>query len=149
MRLRSIMPTMWLLLALLLMVALHFLLPGMIALRAPWSLFGLLPVAAGLIINTLADRAFHLAHTTVKPFQESSALVTTGVFGFTRNPMYLGFVLALAGAAWLLGSLTPWLVIPPFALLMQRGYIIEEERMLAETFGPTWDAYRARVRRWL
>lgn len=49
------------------------------------------------------------AGTTVKPFQESTALITDGVFRLSRNPMYLGFVLVLTGIATLLGSLTPWL----------------------------------------
>lgn len=149
MNLRRIMPTTWLLLAMVLMALLHFTVPAMTLLTAPWTLSGLLPLAVGFFINMLADRAFHQAQTTVKPFQESNALLTDGVFRFTRNPMYLGFILVLGGVALLLGSLTPWLVLPPFVVLMQRGYIVEEEQMLAQKFGPAWNAYRTRVRRWL
>lgn len=91
MNLRRIMPTTWLLLAMVLMAVLHFTVPATILLTVPWTLSGLLPLAVGFFINMLADRAFHQAQTTVKPFQESNALLTDGVFRFTRNPMYLGF----------------------------------------------------------
>ncbi|MDY0019710.1 MAG: isoprenylcysteine carboxylmethyltransferase family protein [Anaerolineae bacterium] len=146
---RAIMPTLWLLIVLFLMLILHFALPLRTLVALPWSLSGLLPLALGIAINLIADGAFHQAHTTVKPFRESSALITEGVFAFTRNPMYLGFIAVLTGAALLLGTITPWLVILPFAVLMDRGYIAVEEQMLADKFGPAWDAYRSRVRRWL
>ncbi len=146
---RAIMPTLWLLIALFLMLILHFALPLHTLVALPWNLSGLLPLALGIAINLIADGAFHQAHTTVKPFRESSALITEGVFAFTRNPMYLGFVAVLTGAALLLGTVTPWLVILPFAVLMDRGYIAVEEQMLADKFGPVWEEYRSRVRRWL
>jgi protein-S-isoprenylcysteine O-methyltransferase Ste14 len=63
--------------------------------------------------------------------------------------MYLGFVLILLGVALLLGSLTPWLVIPIFAILIDRVFIQVEERMLAEQFGQDWSTYKAGARRWL
>jgi steroid 5-alpha reductase family enzyme len=102
------------------------------------------PVIAGVALNLVADGAFHRAGTTVKPFQESSALLTDGVYRYSRHPMYLGFVLILIGVAILLGSLTPWVVIPVFAVLMEVVFIRVEERMLAEKFGPAWLAYKKR-----
>ena len=145
---RTVMPTTWLLLALLLMVGLHSIIPLRGLVVMPWRLIGLLPLVLGVALNLIADKAFHQAQTTVKSFQESTTLMTTGVFRFTRNPMYLGFLLTLGGVALLLGSVTPWLVIAPFIWLLDRAYIAVEEQMLAKTFGAAWDAYRARVRRW-
>jgi protein-S-isoprenylcysteine O-methyltransferase Ste14 len=135
--------------AIALMVALHFLFPVKKIIPFPWDLFGVIPLAAGVALNLSADSAFRKARTTVKPFQESAALVTGGVYRISRHPMYLGFVLILIGLAVLLGSLTPFFVIPIFAVLMDRVFIVIEERMLAEKFGQEWVDYGTKVRRWV
>jgi protein-S-isoprenylcysteine O-methyltransferase Ste14 len=145
----KVMPTLWLLLALVAQAALHVVLPLGTLIARPWSLVGLVPLAAGVLLNLIADGDLRKANTTVKPFEESSALVTTGAYGWTRNPMYVGFVDMLVGIALMLGSLSPLLVVPPFAWWMDRAYIDVEERMMAETFGQAWDEYRQRVRRWV
>lgn len=131
------------------MLILHLLLPGPRLLTVPLIFAGLLPLVAGVAINLLADRAFTQHHTTVRPFAESSALVTSGVFRRSRNPMYLGFVLGLVGIALLLGSLTPWIVVVLFPFVIHRQFIRFEERMLLDRFGPAYRDYRARTRRWL
>jgi protein-S-isoprenylcysteine O-methyltransferase Ste14 len=145
----NLFPTYYLLFAILITVALHFLLPGTIIVPMPWNLLGLVPLAVGILINLIADRAFHKAGTTVKPFQESTTLITEGVFRISRNPMYLGFLLVLIGIAVLLRSLTPWFIVPLFAILMDRVFIAAEERMLQTRFGQTWSEYKAKVRRWV
>jgi protein-S-isoprenylcysteine O-methyltransferase Ste14 len=63
--------------------------------------------------------------------------------------MYLGFVLILLGLAILLGSLFPLLIVPVFAVVMDRVFIVVEERMLGEKFGQAWLDYKGRTRRWL
>lgn len=73
----------------------------------------------------------------------------TGVFRVTRNPMYVGFVLILIGVAVLMGRLTPYIVIPIFAIVIDIVFIKAEERMLQEKFGESWSAYKKRVRRWI
>jgi protein-S-isoprenylcysteine O-methyltransferase Ste14 len=104
---------------------------------------------AGLAVNVIADRAFTRHGTTVKPFEESAALVTTGIFGLTRNPMYVGIVLMLAGVSLLLGSLVALAPALMLAILLDRRFIRIEEKMLAEKFGEVWQAYRERTRRWV
>lgn len=131
------------------MVALHFLFPFPRIIQPLWNLLGIVPLALGVTINLMADRAFHQANTTVKPFIELSTLVTEGVFRISRNPMYLGFVLILIGIAVLLGSLTPYVVILAFAIFLDRTFISVEERMLAEKFGAQWENYRQSTRRWI
>ncbi|MGD0708559.1 MAG: isoprenylcysteine carboxylmethyltransferase family protein [Anaerolineaceae bacterium] len=149
MKAKKIMPTTYLLAAILLMLALHFLLPVANIIPPLWNLLGILPVVVGVVINLAADGAFRKAGTTVKPFEDSSALVTNGVYQFTRNPMYLGFVFILIGLAVLLGSLTPYLVSIAFAVLVDRMFIAVEERMLAEKFSLDWKIYKLSTRRWL
>ncbi len=149
MKSKPVLPPTCVLLSLVVMLLLHFLLPLLQIIPLPWGLVGLIPLAAGIALNLLADRAFHQVDTTVKPFQESTALITTGVYRLSRHPMYLGFALILAGAAALLGSLTPWIMIPVFIILMEMAYIRVEESMLAQKFGPGWLAYKSKVRRWI
>lgn len=131
------------------MILLHFLFPVAYVVSYPWQLLGCLPLLLGIVFNLIADKACKINHTTVKPFEESTVLITTGVFRFSRHPMYLGMVLILVGIAMLLGSLMPLLVIPVFVLLMDIIFIRMEERMLANKFGDAWQNYQVRVRRWI
>ena len=63
--------------------------------------------------------------------------------------MYLGMVLILLGIAVLMGVVAPLPVVAAFAVLMDRVYARKEERMLSARFGPAWDAYRNRTRKWV
>ena len=109
----------------------------------------LLCVGQGIGIAGLV--AFRRARTTVDPVNASSAssLVTTGVYRYTRNPMYLGFLLTLlAWAVFLANPLAAlWIVV--YVLYITRFQIIPEERVLASLFGPEYEAYKSRVRRWV
>jgi protein-S-isoprenylcysteine O-methyltransferase Ste14 len=149
MKTNKIMPPTWLLIAISVMIILHFLLPGGWVVPKVWNLTGLVFLTAGVMANLMADSAFHKAHTTVKPFEESTVLVTDGVFQLSRNPMYLGFVLILAGIAMLLRTISPYVVILAFVILIDTTYVRVEERILAEKFGAAWEAYQSRTRRWL
>jgi protein-S-isoprenylcysteine O-methyltransferase Ste14 len=131
------------------MVLLHFFLPQYTAIPKPWNIIGIAPLLAGIFLNLAADRSIRKHGTTVKPFEVSSALITTGVFRFCRHPMYLGMVFILTGVALLLGSLSPFIIIPVFAILMDRIFISAEESMLQSRFGDEWARYKTTVRRWL
>jgi protein-S-isoprenylcysteine O-methyltransferase Ste14 len=142
-------PPTYLFSAIVLMVLLYLLFPGVEVVPYPWRLLGCAPLLFGIILNLLADKAFKVNHTTVKPFEESTRLITTGVFRFSRHPMYLGMGFILVGIALLLGSLLPFLVIPVFVVSIDVLFIRTEERMLADKFGGAWEKYQAKVRRWL
>lgn len=146
---RKILPPTWLLIAILLMVALHFVIPMAAIIPPVWNLLGMIPLALGIAIAYTAERAFRQARTTIQPFGKPSTLVTWGVFRISRNPMYLGFGLILIGVAVLMGSLSPFLVILPFCAWIDRGYICFEEQALAEAFGAAWLKYKESTRRWL
>ncbi|WP_119157030.1 methyltransferase family protein [Caldimonas tepidiphila] len=108
-------------------------------------------LAAGIAIALAGVQAFRRARTTVNPMhpEASSALVSGGIYRHTRNPMYLGMLLALAAWAVWLGGLAPWLGLPAFVLYMNRFQIAAEERALEARFGADFAGYRRRVRRWL
>jgi protein-S-isoprenylcysteine O-methyltransferase Ste14 len=145
---RNILPTTWFLSALVIIPILHLLLPGARWLPFPWTLVGALPVLVGVGLNLSADAALKRYGTTVKPLEETTALITEGVFGISRNPMYLGMILILLGLAILLGTASPLPVVLVFALLLQTAYVRPEEQKLARTFPRAWPEYRSRVRRW-
>ena len=117
----------------------------------PWQRLGYLAMAAAIAIDLWALAQFHRSRTTFHPLrlEDNQALVTSGIYRATRNPMYLGLVLLLAGSAVRFGSLTPFLVLPLFVLTLNRWQIVHEERYLAAKYGRTYDDYRARVPRWL
>ncbi|GHT81222.1 hypothetical protein AGMMS49960_19300 [Betaproteobacteria bacterium] len=111
---------------------------------SPIALIGGLTSAAGLL-------TFWRARTTVNPVhpERTTALITSGVFHFSRNPIYLGLVITLFGLSMRLGSLP--LVVGPliFALYVHYFQILPEERILADVFGDAYEHYKAHVRRWL
>jgi len=135
--------------AVVLTLILHFTLPLAQLIQYPWRLLGFVSLVAGIVLNLVADQAFRRHKTTVKPFEKSTALVTGGIFGLTRNPMYLGMELILLGGAIALGSLTPFLAVVGMGVLFDRIFIIPEEIMLEEIFGQAFRDYCRRVRKWI
>ncbi len=109
------------------------------------------PAVIGVLIAVAGVVAFRRADTTVDPRvpDRSSALVTSGIYRYTRNPMYLGLALALAGwAAWLAHPAA--LIGPPaFVLWIHRMQIPFEERAMRARFGEAFDRYRRTTRRWI
>ena len=95
--------------------------------------------------------AFHRAKTTIHPMNpsEASSLVVNGVYTHTRNPMYLGLLIVLFSWSVYLAHPATLVLLPGFVAYMNRFQIIPEERAMASNFGADFEAYRARVRRWL
>lgn len=142
-------PPLLLLLAILLGLALEWLLPLPWP-RAEWLyLLGWALVGLGLGAAIALFAQFRRAGTNVETYKPSIALVTDGVFKVTRNPGYLGMFLFLAGLA--LAAKNPWLlvVLVPFALVMHYYVVLREERYLERKFGQAYRDYKARVRRWV
>jgi protein-S-isoprenylcysteine O-methyltransferase Ste14 len=131
------------------MVLLHFLVPAYQLTAYPWNAIGLVPLITGAGLNLAADAALKKQATTVKPYETSSVLITTGVYRLSRNPMYLGMSLILLGVALLMGSLTPYTIVPGFIIIIDKAFIRPEEAMLNRLFGEAWTAYAEHVRRWL
>ncbi|SDH91532.1 methyltransferase family protein [Propionivibrio dicarboxylicus] len=123
-------------------------------LNIDWPGLGALAVLlalAGFGIDLAGLLAFRRQRTTVNPLSPhaASALVCTGIYRISRNPMYLGQVVFLAAwAAWL-GNPIALIGLPACAAYLTRFQILPEERILAEKFGETYADYRRRVRRWI
>lgn len=106
---------------------------------------------AGVVIALLGVVSFRRARTTVNPLhpEAASALVTSGIYRLTRNPMYLGLLLVLLGGAMYLANAAAFIVPATYVPLMNRLQIFPEERTLAALFGPAFADYASKVRRWL
>ncbi len=108
-------------------------------------------VAAGVACSVAGVLSFRGARTTLNPTkpEEASSLVRSGIYRFTRNPMYLGLSLILVAWAVFLSSAWGLLGVAAFVLFMSRFQIAPEERALSRLFGSEFESYKARVRRWL
>jgi len=146
---RKIVPPIYLLLTLLVMAALHFGAPIARIIDPSLSYSGIALIVLGIAITAIAARAFARAGTPIIPFEPSTALVAGGLYRMTRNPMYLGMVVALLGTGVLFGTVSPFLPIPVFVWIIQKKFIEAEEGFLEEIFGAQYLAYKGKVRRWL
>lgn len=105
-------------------------------------------VSSGVLAH-LAHRAMQRVGTNVLPTQPTLAIATDGPFRFTRNPLYIAAIGVYLGTTLWVNSLVMLLLIIPVALVLHWGIVLREERYLSAKFGGEYDAYRARVRRWL
>ena len=108
-------------------------------------------VVAGAAVGLAGVWSFRRARTTVNPLnpERSSALVVDGVFRLSRNPMYLGLLMALAGWGLFLANAPSLLLALAFVPYMNRFQIGPEERAMEQAYGQSFTEYRRRVRRWL
>lgn len=115
------------------------------------SVLGSVIAAIGGLLAALGVFEFRKVRTTVDPRMphKSETLVVSGVYRISRNPMYVGFLVALAGWALYLSSLTAWVFLPLFVVYMNRYQIKPEERYMRERFGKDFDRYVGQVRRWI
>lgn len=124
------------------------------ALAFPWlhsAAWGAAAALLGLAVSLSGVATFKHARTTVDPRRpaEATTLITSGIYRYSRNPMYLGVMLVLIGWALFLGNLLSALLIVGFVLYINRYQILPEERLLQEKFGGDFTAYKGRVRRWI
>lgn len=142
-------PPLYFALSIFTMYLLHRWIPIVDLIDPPLSWVGWLLIVAGIALALWAERLFARAGTGVRPFTPSTALVASGPYRLTRNPMYLGMVLVLLGGLFLMGSVSGLLVIPLFVLLIHHRFVLPEEAHMTEHFGKDYEAFKQRTRRWL
>lgn len=106
-------------------------------------------VVLGLGMAQWHVHLFRKIGTNVNTFKEPGILTREGLYRFSRNPVYLGFMVMLAGVWMILGSVSPLVGLAAFWLLANYWYIPFEERAMLSKFGDEYIAYRKSVRRWL
>jgi protein-S-isoprenylcysteine O-methyltransferase Ste14 len=142
-------PPVYFLVALGVMALLDYVVPVLPVFAWPARWAGVAVAVLGLALGAWAALLFRRAGTGIIPFRPATALVTRGPYRYTRNPMYLGLSTMLLGAGILMGSLTPFIVIPAFMAVIADRFVAREEEMLEKTFNGAYLEYKARVRRWL
>jgi protein-S-isoprenylcysteine O-methyltransferase Ste14 len=129
--------------------ALHLLVPVRLLPTLPSRIAGaaLICLAAGFAL--WAERVMHAVGTNVRPDRPTTAIVSTGPYRVSRNPMYVSLCALQVGIALLIDGLMPLLFLLPLAFTLHFGVIRREERYLEAKFGADYVAFRSRVRRWL
>lgn len=126
---------------------------GIAQIHAPWgdtaARFGWMMIGAAVALMLWAALAFARARTTIVPHQDPSALVATGPYRISRNPIYVADLVILAGWCLVVGAPLALVLLGPFYVVLNRLFVLPEEARLAAHFGTAYDDYRARVRRWI
>jgi protein-S-isoprenylcysteine O-methyltransferase Ste14 len=115
-----------------------------------WADFaGGLLVGGGLVLLVIAAVEFRRHKTTIIPHETASALIQSGIFSKTRNPIYLGDVLILAGLILRWDAVLSLALVPIFVWVLEKRFIIPEEDRMRRTFLTDFARYEAKVRRWV
>ena len=146
---KKLIPPVLLVLSAVTMVTLHFAFPIKSLIFFPFNLLGLIPILLGLSFAKKASTQFSQVDTEIHTFRNPRQLVTQGLFRYSRNPIYLGFLMVLLGLTILLGSVSSFLPVIAFFGAAQFWYIPFEERKMKKQFGQAYDDYKKAVRRWL
>jgi protein-S-isoprenylcysteine O-methyltransferase Ste14 len=118
----------------------------------PWTLpLSTILIGIGVGITLAGVYSFRAAKTTVNPTSPdtSSSVVSTGIYRYSRNPMYVGFLFILGGWAFYLAHVLAFLFLPVFVLYMNRFQIYPEEKAMCSKFGDEYRTYMDSVRRWI
>jgi len=114
-----------------------------------YPICGVLLFAAGFSISACTWAAFRSYNTTLSPVAKPSSFIETGIFRFSRNPIYFGIVLAMFGIALVFGTWPLFIAMALFFLVMNGIFIPFEERRMKSLFGENYGKYYKRVRRWI
>lgn len=144
-----ILPPTYFFICLIISALLFYTVPLTQIIRYPFNLIGFLFFIVGAGLNIWTDQLLKKEKTTVKPFEKPAALIQTGPFKFSRNPMYLGMALLLLGFGIILGSVTSFIGIILFVFIMESLFIPGEEKILLEQFSEEYTKYKKNVGRWI
>jgi protein-S-isoprenylcysteine O-methyltransferase Ste14 len=147
--LNKILPPTYFFISLVISALLHYTLPIKQIIDYPINLLGFLFFLIGGILNIWADQLLKKHNTTVKPNENPTSLIQTGVYKISRHPMYLGMAFLLIGAGFILGSVNSFVGTIFFVVSMEIRFIPLEEKLMQEQFGDEFDNYKKKVRRWL
>ncbi|MBK4217746.1 isoprenylcysteine carboxylmethyltransferase family protein [Paracoccus caeni] len=114
------------------------------------AMAGIVLAAAGLAMISMATLRMRIGRTTLDPYGKPEHLVTSGVFAISRNPIYLGNALLIAGTCLAFAApLAALILVPAFVTVINRRFIPREEANLRSAFPQEFPAYAMRVRRWI
>ena len=115
----------------------------------PYKLVASVFILAGFAGLTLSWLQFKRSDAAVRPTAETSRIIKNGMYRYSRNPMYLGMLLILLGASFIMGTLTSIAAPAAFFLIIDQIFIPFEEEKLLSSFGDSYNEYKMTTRRWL
>ncbi len=144
-------PVILLVMFMLAMFVLHAIMPGFGFEYSNQLYLSLTIFAFGLAVIAIGGYSFRKAKTTVNPMtpEQSTRLVTTGIYNISRNPMYIGFLAWLIACFIFVGNIANVLLLPLYIILVNKLYILPEEKALGKLFKNDFFEYKARVKRWI
>lgn len=145
----KIIPPIYFIILFLLAIVSNSVFPIIKIVKAPYTYSGFIPIILGFMMAIWAGSLLKKRKTTINSYEIPTSLITEGIFGISRQPIYLGMTLILFGEAILLGSIIPFIFPVIFIILMNRIFIPEEEKNLETVFGEKYMDYKKKVRRWL
>lgn len=113
------------------------------------TIAGALLIVGGIALSIVSLDRFRRSATSIVPIRPAGALVLSGPYHYTRNPMYVSLALLTIAAGLFRGTWWPIVLLVPTLAIVQQFIILPEERYLRRRFGTEYDAYTSRVRRWL
>ncbi len=143
-------PPVYLLFTIAATAALHHTIPITHILRSGAAdLIGIASIVLGTFVSAMGAGLFKRAGTAVKPFEPATTLVRTGLYRYSRNPMYIGLLLVSFGVAIIFGTVSAFAPPVIFFFILRNQFVLPEEQFLEETFGEEYRQYKEGVRRWI
>ncbi|MEO6589956.1 MAG: isoprenylcysteine carboxylmethyltransferase family protein [Pyrinomonadaceae bacterium] len=126
-----------------------FIFPTAFLPRVAALIFGIITAICAALLAISAFRTMNRAQTGINPSLPTTTIVSDGVFGFSRNPIYLSLTLLYVGIALIFNAFWALLLLLPLLAVVQNGIIKREENYLERKFGAEYSGYKTRVRRWI
>jgi len=127
----------------------HYIFPIQRIIPNPYNYIGIAVFVIGIVMTLFVNFLLLKSNTSIKPYESPSILVTSGLFKYSRNPLYLGMAIALFGINIFLGSISPFIFSILFIIIIDRSVIPTEEENLEKQFGKNYVNYKKLVRRWI
>lgn len=145
----KIYPPLLVLTGIIMQVLIAYLAPVRPLLAESWQYVGIGLMVLGFATIVFMARSFRKSETTIIPDGQPSRLMETGLFAYSRNPIYVAMAVLLTGSGLASGQLWALAIVPVFIVLVQQMWIVKEEENLEAAFGQIYRNYKMRVRRWL
>jgi protein-S-isoprenylcysteine O-methyltransferase Ste14 len=117
--------------------------------KYPYNLIGIIFFISGLYLSMKGSNQFQKANTNINTFDEPDKLIIDGLFKYSRNPMYLGFIIALLGVTIILSSVESLIILFSFIIISDQWYVKFEEKVMIKKFEEEYKNYMKTTRRWI
>ena len=127
----------------------HFIFPIQMIISHSYNYLGIVVITIRVAMTLLVNSQLLKSGNSIKTYEPPSILITSGLFKYSRNPLYLGMAIALFGVNIIFGSISPYIFSILFIIIIDRFFIPLEEENLERNFGKKYTEYKKKVRRWI